>query len=73
MAVKVKKVDVKAVAKNEVMTAVSDCLKALGYNVEEGTEFGMTKGTLVVGHATCDIQIKPIVPKAGVDRYDKVE
>lgn len=70
MAKVTKKVDPKAVAKKEVMAIVAEALVAAGLTVLTGEEFGMTSGTLVVRHATADIQLKPISPKAGVDRYE---
>jgi hypothetical protein len=73
MAKNVKKVDPKAVAKVEVMTLVKDAIVAAGFVVLDGTEFGMTAGTLVIRHGTCDIQIKPIAPKTGIDRYEVAE
>ncbi len=75
MAKVTKKVDPKAVAKKEVMAVVAEALVAAGFTVLTGEEFGMTAGTIVVRHATADIQLKPIAPKTGVDRYtvDEVE
>ena len=70
MARKEKKVDVKAVAKAEVMAIVAQALQTAGYMVKEGVDFGMTKGTLIVGTEQTDVQIKPITPKAGITRYE---
>lgn len=66
----VKKVDVKKVEKDKVMEIVRAALVAAGYGVDDGADFGFTAGTVVVKGAKCDVQIKPITPKAGVDRYE---
>jgi hypothetical protein len=73
MAKAVKKVDPKMTAKVETMALVKSALEAQGLEVLDGVEFGMTSGTLVVRTATCDVQLKPIAPKAGVERYAVVE
>ncbi len=65
-----KKVDVKKVAKLEVMEVIQKALADAGYPIAKGEGYGMTDGTLVVTHQTCDVQIKPITPKAGVNRYE---
>ena len=69
----VKKVDVKKVAKVEVMDVITKALVAAGYTVGDGVDFGMTAGTVVVHGAKVDVQLKPITPKAGVDRYEALE
>ena len=33
----------------------------------------MTKGTLIVHGETCDLQIKFITPKSGIERYEMLE
>lgn len=68
----VKKVDVKKVMKSEVNKKVMELFTGLGINVEDGTLFGMTEGTIIAHMDKCDVQIKLITPKAGVDRYDKL-
>jgi hypothetical protein len=73
MAKSVKKVDPKMVAKLEVMSIVTKALQDAGLSVADGEQFGMTKGTIVVSHAVSDIQIKPVAPKTGVDRYEVAE
>ena len=70
---KIKKVDPKVVAKEAVMKIVVEALQAAGLGVVSGDEYGMTKGTVVVSHETCDVQLKPVAPKAGVSRYQIVE
>ncbi len=67
-----KKVDVKHVAKSEVMTIVTKALADAGYEVTDGQAYGMTNGTIVVGGANCDVQLKPIAPKAGHTRYERL-
>ena len=73
MAKKIKKVDPKAMAKQEVIAIVREALEASGYTIGEGSDYGMTASTIVVGHTTCDVQLKLISPKAGVDRYELAE
>ena len=68
----VKKVDVKKVAKMEVSAKIVEFLESVGIEVEEGTDFGFTVGTLVAHLEKCDVQIKLITPKAGIDRYEKL-
>ena len=70
MAKVTKKVDVKAIEKAKVMEVVAKALKEHGFEVKDGVEYGMTKGTIIVGTEVCDVQIKPITPKAGVIRYE---
>ena len=70
MAKTVKKVNVKDVAKMEIMSIIVAALEAQGIPVKDGKEYGFTAGTVIIGHNTCDIQLKPIVPKAGVTRYE---
>lgn len=73
MSKKIKKVDPKAVAKAEVMGVVEKALVDAGYVVVSGAEYGMTAGTVIVDVAGLHVQIKPIAPKAGVERYEIVE
>lgn len=70
MSKKIAKVDPKAVAKEGVMGIVSQALAEAGYSLSDGAEYGMTKGTLIVHADVCDVQLKPITPKSGVDRYE---
>lgn len=72
MAKNVKKVDPKAVAKKSVMAIVTEALVANGMQVADGSEFGMTAGTVIVRLEQFDVQIKPITPKTGVERYEVV-
>ena len=72
MAKTAKKVDPKAIAKKSVMTIVRDALESQELQVLDGTEYGMTSGTIIVRLEGFDVQIKPITPKAGVDRYEVV-
>ena len=73
MAKKVKKVDVKAVEKAKVMAVVEQALVDAGYALADGAEYGFAKGVMVVQTEVCDVQLKPIVPKAGTVRYGKEE
>lgn len=72
MSKKAKKVDPKAVAKAEVMEVVVKALEEAGYAVIGGAAYGMTAGTIVVEVGGLHVQIKPIAPKTGVDRYEVV-
>ena len=74
----VKKVNVKKVTKlevNELVKVVKDMFNDLdlgeGISTENGIDYGFTEGSLVFKGAECDVQIKIITPKAGVDRYEK--
>ena len=67
----VKKVDVKKVSKLEVSAKVKELFEGLGIEVGEGSEFGFTEGTLVLKLEKCDIQVKLIAPKSGIERYEK--
>lgn len=69
----VKKVDMKKVAKVEVNAQLVVMLNEIGIGVEDGTLYGFTQGTLVAHMENCDVQIKLITPKAGIDRYEKLE
>ena len=69
---KAKKVNVKDVAKNEIMAIIRKALTAKGIDFKEGVDYGMTGGTIIVSHSSADVQIKPISPKAGLERYQEV-
>ena len=69
---KAKKVNVKDTAKVEIMTIIQNALKEKGIKFADGVDFGMTKGTIIVKHSGADVQIKPISPKAGLERYQEV-
>lgn len=66
---RVKKVNEKDIAKNEVMEIIKKALAENGIEWKDGVEYGMTNGTIIVTHEKSDIQIKPIAPKHGVTRY----
>ena len=68
-----KKVNPKDLVKEKVMAIIKESLEQVGIDYEDGTEYGMTKGTIVVHIDGYDVQIKPIVPKAGLNTYQKVE
>ena len=68
----VKKVDVKKVEKERIAQIVREALEAAGYGVADGADYGFTAGTLVAKGTKVDVQIKPITPKAGVDRYESL-
>jgi len=70
MAKKVKAIDVKAIAKTELMAIIKESLEQVDIEVLDGKEFGFTSGTLLVRMGDTDIQLKPITPKAGVTRYE---
>lgn len=68
---KMKKINPKDTQKNEVMSVVREALANAGYEVLDGEDFAMTKGTVVIRAGVCDVQLKPITPKAGIDRYEE--
>ena len=68
----VKKVDVKKVTKMEVSTQIAEMFGKLGVTVGLADDYGFTEGTLVLSMPKCDVQVKIITPKSGVDRYEKV-
>lgn len=68
----VKKVDVKKVAKSEVNSQIMEMLLGLGIEGFDGVDFGMTSGTIIARMEKCDVQIKLITPKAGIDRYESL-
>ena len=70
MAKKVKKVDLKKVAKVELSKAIANALIEAGFTVDgEHTKYGFTEGTLVVSMENTDVQVKLITPKTDVIRY----
>ena len=69
---KTKKVNPKDTQKKVVKDILKDVLANVG-SIEEGSEYGFTKDTLVVHAETCDIQFKLIAPKTGVLRYEREE
>lgn len=68
---KTKKINPKEVGKNKVMGILKECLTQNDIPFENGEEFGFTKGTLVLHLEEFDMQLKPITPKTGVERYEK--
>ena len=68
-----KKVNPKDLAKEKVMAIIRESLEQVDIEYEDGAEYGMTRGTIVVHIDGYDVQIKPIVPKAGLNTYQKVE
>ena len=68
-----KKVNPKDLAKEKVMAIIRESLEQVDIEYEDGAEYGMTRGTIVVHIDGYDVQIKPIVPKAGLKTYQKVE
>ena len=53
------------------MEILKECLTQHDIPFENGEEFGFTKGTLVLHLEEFDMQLKPITPKTGVERYEK--
>ena len=68
----VKKVDVKKVTKMGVSTQIAEMFGKLGVTVGLADDYGFTEGTLVLKMEKCDVQVKIITPKSGVDRYEKI-
>ena len=67
-----KKVNEKDIAKNEIMAIIHKALEENGISFKDGVDYGMTRGTIIVEHEKADVQIKPITPKAGINRYQEV-
>ena len=70
--VRTKKVNEKDIAKDEIMAIIRKALEENGIEYKEGVDYGMTKGTIIVEHDKADVQIKPISPKAGLNRYQEI-
>lgn len=71
MAKTTKKVDLKKVAKLNVSKSIAEALTEAGFEVHtNAADFGFTEGTLVVRDKDTDVQVKFIVPKAGLNRYE---
>jgi len=68
-----RKVNPKDLAKEKVMAIIRESLEQVDIDYEDGAEYGMTKGTIVVHVDGYDVQIKPIAPRAGLKSYQKVE
>ena len=68
-----KKIDVKKVTKIEVSEIIKNLFEEKGIIVSNGQDFGMTEGTLILTMDKCDVQVKLITPKAGIDRYETLE
>lgn len=68
-----KKVDFKKASKLEVSAQIKELFEGLEIGIDDGVAFGFTEGTLVAHLEKCDVQIKLITPKAGVERYEKLE
>lgn len=68
-----KKANPKQAAKNEVRLAIETAINNMGLEVSKGEDYGFTKDTVVVHTETCDIQVKLVAPKAGIDRYELLE
>ena len=68
-----KKIDVKKVTKLDVSAKARESFEQLGIKVSDGQDFGFTEGTLVLHMDKCDVQVKIITPKAGVERYERLE
>ena len=69
---KTKKVNPKDTLKTSIKNEIREKLGMIG-TIEDGSEYGFTKDTLVLHSDTYDVQIKLITPKSGVDRYEKME
>lgn len=69
---KAKKINPKEVEKNKVMEMLKEYFTQNDILFEDGEEFGFTKGTLVLHLDECDMQLKPITPKTGIERYEKL-
>ena len=71
---KEKKVNIKDIKKKEVIQAIQELFEDRGFDVNNGTDYGLTSSTLVVNFIECDIQIKVVSPRAkNGNRYSKIE
>lgn len=70
---KTKKMSPKDMAKAKIMALFLETLNAADIYFENGADFGMTKDTIVAHLEACDVQIKLITPKSGIDRYAVIE
>lgn len=68
-----KKVNAKDAMKKTVNEILVKALTDNGYGCESGEEYGLTKSTVIVHGEAVDLQVKLISPKAGQERYQKVE
>ena len=68
-----KKVDFKKAAKAGVSTQIREFFENQGIEVGNGVDYGCTDGTLVLHMEKCDVQVKLITPKAGLERYELLE
>ena len=61
----------KAIAKRLFMEEIAKFVaEQLGHEIHDGVDYGFTNGTLVIHTPETDIQLKPIVPKALLTRYE---
>ena len=63
MTKKEKKLNVKDVAKKQVVEDVKAYYENLGYQVSLGTEFGLTNSTLILHMDECDIPVNIVAPR----------
>ena len=69
-----KKVNVKEQFKNEIFNILTETFNQLEIEFDvDYQKYGFTKNTIIVKGAECDIQIKLVTPKAGINRYNIVE
>lgn len=70
----VKKIDVKKIAKDALSAEIATFLMEKGFAVNVDTaDYGFSGGTLIVGTADTDVQIKFVTPKAGITKYEVKE
>ena len=67
---KVKKVDVKMVAKVALSEVLAKAAADAGYEVKSGEDFGLAKGAFVVSTEDTDVKVVLTAPKAGLTRYE---
>lgn len=68
-----KKVDFKKAAKAVVSAQIREFFENQDIEVGNGVDYGFTDGTLVLHMEKCDVQVKLITPKAGLERYEILE
>lgn len=68
-----KKINAKDSFKKETMEIITNLLVEKGFKVESGDDYGFSTGTIVIKGEKFDLQIKPISPKVGAERYELAE
>ena len=71
---KEKKVNIKDLKRKKLIQSIQYLFYDRWFDVNSGTDYGLTSSTLVVNFIECDIQIKVVSPSAkNGNRYTKIE